>query len=48
VWSGGGCAGAGIHRAVAESVLSVGPIGHDAEAGVTWGGPSVSGGVKPW
>jgi hypothetical protein len=42
VWSGGGCAGAGVHRAVAESVLSVGPTGRDAEAGETWGEPNVS------
>jgi hypothetical protein len=32
-----------VHRAVAESMLSVGPIGHDAdvETGGAWGGPSV-------
>jgi hypothetical protein len=42
VWSGGGYAGAGIHRAVVESMLSVGPTGHDAEARGVWGGPSVS------
>jgi hypothetical protein len=39
VWSGGGCASAGIHRAVAESVRSVGPIGHDAKVGVCGAGP---------
>jgi hypothetical protein len=26
-----------VYRAVAESMLSVGPTGHDAEAGGTWG-----------
>jgi hypothetical protein len=30
-----------VHRAVAESMLSMGPIGHDAdvEAGGVWAGP---------
>jgi hypothetical protein len=42
VRSGGGCADAGVHRAVAESMLSMGPTRHDAEAGGVWGGPSVS------
>jgi hypothetical protein len=31
-----------VHRAVAESVLRVGPTGHDIEEGAAWGGPSVS------
>jgi hypothetical protein len=42
VWSDGGCAGAGVHRAISESMLSVGLTGHDVEVGGTWGGPSVS------
>jgi hypothetical protein len=33
---------AGVHRAISESMLSVGPTGHDAEARGVWGGPSVS------
>jgi hypothetical protein len=32
---------AGVHRTVVESVVSVGPTGHDTEAGA-WSGSSVS------
>lgn len=41
MWFGGGCAGAEIHRAVAESMLSIEPTGHIEAKGV-WSGPSVS------
>lgn len=42
MWSVTDCTGDGAHRAVAESVLSVGPTGHDADAGARGLGLSVS------
>jgi hypothetical protein len=47
VWSVAGCMGTGAHRPVAENVLSMGLIGHDAEAGAR-SGPVYQRGVKPW
>jgi hypothetical protein len=40
MWSGAGCVGTRVYRAVAKSMLSVGLIGHDTDTGGR--------GVKMW
>jgi hypothetical protein len=47
-WWTGGCTGARVHRAVDESVMSVGANRATLSRGACGAGPVCQRGVKPW